>query len=161
MNAAAINTWVKHLGRNHDDLVKEGVVPNQSLTPLLDHSENEEWVQYPAQGVELWFLKENKILEKILLTLVQTDDGCPAYCGSLPSPFERHMTQSSVRNQFGMPFKSLSSVTIPGSGGKKSGGWDAYGLHEDVHPRAHVGFSYSSDLTVETVAFALNDGELD
>ena len=149
------------MGRNYAELVSEGVISSQSLTPLLDVSENKEWVQYPGQGVELWFLKENKIFEKVLLTLGQTGNGGPAYNGSLPSSFERHMTQSSVRSQFGMPAKSLGSTIIPGSGGKKIGGWDAYKLHQEIHPGARVGFSYSAEMTVETLAFSLNDGNLD
>jgi hypothetical protein len=160
MNAEMINVWVKNLGRNYAELVSEGVISSQSLTPLLDASENKEWVQYPAHGVELWFIKENKIFEKVLLTLGQTDDGGPAYNGSLPSPFERHMTQSGVRSQFGTPAKSIGPMIIPGSGGKKSGGWDAYKLHQTVHPIARVGFSYSADMTVETIAFSLSQGDL-
>ncbi|NWA82465.1 DUF6392 family protein [Pseudomonas sp. D2002] len=159
MNAAMINGWVKNLGRAYADLVTEGVIPAQALTPLLDDVENNELIQYPVKGVELWFLEKNKTLEKVLLTLIQTDGGEPIYTGSLPSPFELHMSQSSVRSQLGAPMKSIGPTKIPGSGEKVSGGWDAYRLHQEIHPNARVGFSYTADMMVKTLAFALIDSD--
>jgi hypothetical protein len=33
-------------------LINESLASSDSLTPLLDTPENEEWVQFPAEGVE-------------------------------------------------------------------------------------------------------------
>ncbi len=157
MSAAMINDWIKSLGRTYDDLVSNAIIPNQSLNPLFSAIENNEFIQYPIAGAELWFLDNNRRFEKIILTLIQTDEGEPVYNGSLPFPFELKMTQSCVRSRFGTPIKSLGAAKIPGSNGKEMGGWEAYRLHERYHPHARVGFSYTSDLLVKTLAFALID----
>ncbi len=157
MSDTMINRWVKNMGRAYSDLIAEGVISNQPLTPLLEGDDNEELIQYPLIGVELWFWEKTRTLEKILITLIPTDQGDPVYSGSLPSPFELRMNQSSIRSQLGVPMASKGPAKIPGSGGQVFGGWDAYRLHEGTHPNARVGFSYAADMMVKTLAFALID----
>ncbi|NNA43342.1 hypothetical protein HBO18_04285 [Pseudomonas lactis] len=68
MDAAAINKLISRLGRTYAELISEGLIFRGSLMPLLDTAENEEWVQFPVEGVELWFAKKNVIFEKVLCT---------------------------------------------------------------------------------------------
>lgn len=58
MDAAAINKLISRLGRTCAELISEGLIFRGSLMPLLDTAENEEWVQFPVEGVELWFAKK-------------------------------------------------------------------------------------------------------
>lgn len=157
MNAALINQWIANLGRSYDDLIAKGVISDQPLVSLLADDDNDEMIQYPLVGVELWFWGKARKLEKILLTLIPTDQGDEVYKGSLPLPFELSMSRSSVRGQLGTPMASREAARIPGSGGQMFGGWDAYRLDEIAHPNTRVGFSYSADLMVKSLAFALID----
>lgn len=159
MDAAAINKLISRLGRTYAELISEGLIFRGSLMPLLYTAENEEWVQFPVEGVELWFAKKNVIFEKVLLTLIQRDENDHVYKGGLPSPFVSQMNQFSVRSELGMPYKSIGPSKLPGSGSKKSGGWDAYRLHQETHPGVRVGFSYNAEMMVETLTFALCSGE--
>ncbi|NWE38385.1 pyocin immunity protein [Pseudomonas yamanorum] len=157
MNAITISQWIKSLGRNYDELVSQNVIPDQALVPLQAGEDNDELILYPVVGVELWFWGTARKLEKILLTLIPTGEGDEVYKGSLPLPFELSMSRSSVRGQLGTPMASREAARIPGSGGQMFGGWDAYRLDEIAHPNTRVGFSYSADLMVKSLAFALID----
>ncbi|OWQ39918.1 hypothetical protein CDH05_19670 [Pseudomonas lactis] len=72
MDAAAINKLISRLGRTYAELISEGLIFRGSLMPLLDTAENEEWVQFPVEGVELWFAKKNVIFEKVLFNAYST-----------------------------------------------------------------------------------------
>ncbi|HBO4049209.1 DUF6392 family protein [Pseudomonas aeruginosa] len=154
MDAATINRWVKSLGRTYDELVREGVVPDRPLTPLLSGGESEELIQSSAPGVKLWFWAETKRLEKVMITLIQSVEGQEVYAGELPAPFVLRMDQNGVRELLGKPLESKGPVKLPGGLGMR-GGWDAYLLQEKTHPSARVGFSYTADMKVKTLAFAL------
>lgn len=85
MDAIAINKLISRLGRTYAELISEGLISRDSLMPLLDTTENEEWVQFPVEGVELWFAK-NMIFEKVLLTLIQRDENDHVYKGGYRPP---------------------------------------------------------------------------
>lgn len=49
-------------------------------------------------------------------------------------------------------------MKLPGGLGMQ-GGWDAYRLQEQMHSNARIGFTYTADMNVKTLAFArLNPG---
>jgi hypothetical protein len=154
MQAAIINRWVKNLGRNYDDLVSEGVIPDQPLAPLLSGDVSEELIQSPVPGVSLWFWTQTKRLEKVMITLLQSVEGQEVYAGELPAPFALKMDKNSVHELLGKPMESQGPVKLPGGLGMR-GGWDAYRLQEKTHHNARVGFSYTADMKVKTLAFAL------
>ncbi len=156
MDAATIDRWTKSLGRTYEELVAGGVIsPSQPLTQLFKG--DDELIQNPTSGISLWFWAETKRLEKIIITLIQTVDDQSIYTGGLPPLFSLKMNKTGVHALFGEPMQSKGSAKIPGSGGQISGGWDAYRLQERIHPNARVGFSYTADLMVKTLAFALID----
>ncbi|MNP84668.1 hypothetical protein D3C76_1840770 [compost metagenome] len=64
------------------------------------------------------------------------------------------MDQAGVRALLGKPMESKGPVKLPGGLGMR-GGWDAYRLQEKTHHNARVGFSYTADMKVKTLAFAL------
>ncbi|NWA04951.1 DUF6392 family protein [Pseudomonas gingeri] len=156
MDAATINRWTESLGCTYEELVAGGVISSsQPLTQLFKG--DDELIQNPTSGISLWFWSETRRLEKIIITLIQTVDGQTIYTAGLPSPFSPKMNKASVHALFGEPMQSKGAAKIPGSGGQISGGWDAYRLQECIHPNARVGFSYTADLRVKTLAFALID----
>lgn len=154
MDAVTITRWIKNLGRPYGALVAENIIPNQPLTPLISGSVSEESIQSPAPGVKLWFWAETKQLEKVMITLIQSVDGQAVYAGELPAPFTLNMDQAGVRALLGTPMESKGPVKLPGGLGMR-GGWDAYRLQEKTHNNARVGFSYTADMKVKTLTFAL------
>ncbi|WP_248803588.1 DUF6392 family protein [Pseudomonas sp. MWU13-2100] len=152
MDSATVNRWVKSLGRHYDQLVAEGTIPSM---PLQELYEGRDWLDIePAPGVGMEFWTDTKRLEKVLFTLIPTEHGDPVYKGELPVPFSLKMDQAGVRALLGKPMESKGPVKLPGGLGMR-GGWDAYRLQEDTHPNARVGFSYTADMMVKTLAFAL------
>ena len=153
MDAATISRWVGCIGRPYDELINRDVIPDFSLKPLFDTSDNEDLIQNPAKGVKLWFRAETKRLEQVMIILIQTV-GQPIYTGELPEPFTLQMNQRSVRNSFGIPIESKPPFKLPGGMGMR-GGSDIYYLNKDTHPNIMVTFSYLEDLTVNNICFSL------
>lgn len=152
MNATTINLLVKSLGLNFDELVANGEISNQPMTKLYDESD---WLTLVQEsGLELNFWAETKRLEKVLISLIPTEKGDPVYMGELPAPFSLNMDQAGVRALLGKPMESKGPVKLPGGLGMR-GGWDSYRLQEKTHPNAQVGFSYTADMKVKTLAFTL------
>lgn len=156
MDAATINRWTESLGCTYEELVAGGMISSsQPLTELFKG--DDELIQNPTPGISLWFWAETRRLEKIIITLIKTVDDQTIYTGGLPPPFSLKMNKIGVYALFGEPMQSKGPAKIPGSGGQISGGWDAYRLQERIHPNARVGFSYTADMKVKTLAFALID----
>lgn len=151
MDASMINRLVSGLGRTYEDLVNDGVIQEIPLRPSFESPQNEDLIQNPEPGVELWFWAETRRLERILLALDNVVEGEEAYTGELPAPFTHHMDQASVRAVLGEPYEFKGAVKIPLPGG--IGGWDAYRIGKAVHPSAKVIAQYSGDMTVNTLAF--------
>lgn len=152
MDASTINRWVKSLGRTFDELVAEGIIPHM---PLQELYEGRDWLDIePVPGVGMEFWADTRRLEKVLFTLIPTEHGDPVYTGELPAPFTLNMDQAGVRALLGKPMESKGPVKLPGGLGMR-GGWDAYRLQEKTHHNARVGFSYTADMKVKTLAFAL------
>lgn len=155
MDATAINRLVRGLGRTYEELLADGVIPNTALKPSFESDENEDLIQSPEPGIELWFGADTRRLERILFTLTKVVEGETAYTGELPAPFTHQMDRASVRAMLGEPYESKGAVKIPLPGGV--GGWDAYRLGKATHPRARVIAQYSGDMSVNTLAFNLLD----
>lgn len=156
MNPATIEALSQSLGRTYEELVAVGLVSSaQTLTRLFEG--DDELIQKPTTGLSLWFWEETRRLEKIIITLIPAFDGHTAYAGVLPNPYSLEMNKSGIRSLFGVPMQSKGLIKIPGSGGQVSGGWDAYRLSEQTHPNTRVGFTYTEDMRVKTLAFSLID----
>ncbi len=155
MNAATIQQWINALGRTYEQLVAAGVVSNSPLIPLFEGSDNEDLIQKPAPGIELWFWADTRRLEQVMITLLPTI-GQPIYTGSLPNPFSLEMDQKSVRNALGEPMTSQGPIILPGGRGKR-GGSDTYYLSSETHPNAKVTLGYLENLAVNNISFSLID----
>ncbi|EIM15276.1 DUF6392 family protein [Pseudomonas chlororaphis] len=155
MSTITIQQWINGLGRTYEQLVAAGVVPNSPLIPLFEGSDNDDLIQRPAPGVELWFGAKNRCLEQVMIALLPTV-GQPVYTGSLPSPFSLEMDQKSVRNALGEPMASQGPVTLPGGRGKR-GGSDTYRLSAETHLNAKVTLGYLENLAVNNISFSLID----
>jgi len=156
MDAATINRWVRNLGCTYEQLVAEGVIP---ILPLRELYEGRDWLDMePAPGVEMEFRADTKQLEKILFTLIPSQQGDPFYTGELPAPFVLKMNRKEVNSQLGTPIKSKGPGKLPGGLGMR-GGWDTYHLAKNLHPSACIRFSYTSQMEVKTLAFVLLDPE--
>lgn len=152
MDASTINRWVKSFGLTYEELVAKGDICNQPMTKLYDDSE---WLTLtPESGLELDFWAESKRLEKVLISLIPTEKDDPVYTGQLPAPFSLNMDQAGVRAILGEPMESKGPVKLPGGLGMR-GGWDAYRLQEKTHQNVRIGFSYTADMKVKTLAFTL------
>jgi hypothetical protein len=103
MEAVTINRLIKGLGRTYEALLADGLVRGAPPVPLFTEGENEDLIQKPAPGIELWFWAETHRLERIVITLSALVDGDPVYTGELPNPFTHKMSQASVRTLLGSP----------------------------------------------------------
>ncbi|CAD5105959.1 DUF6392 family protein [Zestomonas carbonaria] len=155
MDAVTINRLIRGLGHSYEELLADSVIPNLPLKPSFDGDDNEDLIQTPEPGVELWFWVATRRLERILFTLTEVVEGESVYTGELPTPFTLNMNRTRVRATLGEPSESKGPVKIPLPGG--AGGWDAYHLGKATHPNARVIAQYSGDLSVNTLAFTLVD----
>lgn len=106
MDAETINSLIKVLGHTYEKLLAEGLALGSSPTPLFPEGQNEDLIQKPAPGVELWFCAENRKLERTVITLSPIFNDDPVYEGELPKPFTRKMDQDGVRALMGEPYQS-------------------------------------------------------
>lgn len=151
-----IDTWVKSLGRTFAELTGAGTIPNQPLHQLY---EDRGWLHIePTAGVVMEFAAGSKRLTKLLIVLLPSEPGDPVYRGSLPQSLDQLTGKPAVRSRFGEPMESKGPFKLPGGLGTR-GGWDAYRIETQTHPAARVGFSYTGDMRLKTVAFALLDAD--
>ena len=154
MEAVTINRLIKGLGRTYEALLADGLVRGAPPTPLFTEGENEDLIQKPAPGIELWFWAETHRLERIVITLSALVDGDPVYTGELPNPFTHKMSQASVRTLLGEPYQSKGPAKLPPPIGV-TGGWDAFRLGHTFHPNAEVAIQYLGDHCAAGLAFCL------
>ncbi|TWR82614.1 DUF6392 family protein [Pseudomonas saxonica] len=153
MDAETINSLIKVLGHTYEKLLAEGLALGSSPTPLFPEGQNEDLIQKPAPGVELWFCAENRKLERTVITLSPIFNDDPVYEGELPKPFTRKMDQDGVRALMGEPYQSKGPVKLPPPIGI-TGGWDAYRID---HTNAEVVVQYLKDKSACGLAFCLID----
>lgn len=151
MDAETINSLIKGLGHTYEKLLAEGLALGSSPTPLFPDGQNEDLIQKPAPGVELWFCAENRKLERIVITLSPIFNDDPVYEGELLKPFTRKMDQDGVRVLMGEPYQSKGPVKLPPPIGI-TGGWDAYRID---HTNAEVVVQYLKDKSACGLAFCL------
>lgn len=156
MDAVTINRLVKGLGRTYDALLADGLVRGAPLAPLFTEGKNEDLIQKPAPGIELWFWAETRRLERIVITLSALVDGDLVYTGELPNPFTHNMDQTGVRALLGEPYQSKGPAKLPPPIGV-TGGWDAYRLGQTYHSNAEVVVQYLGDHSAGGLAFCLMD----
>ena len=129
---------------------------NSSPVPLISEGKNEDLVQKPTPGIELWFWAETRRLERIVITLSALVDGDPVYTGELPNPFTHKMDQAGIRTLLGEPYQSKGPAKLPPPIGV-TGGWDAYRLAQVFHPNAEVVVQFLADKSAGGLAFCLID----
>lgn len=156
MDAVTINRLVRGLGRTYSELLTDGLLHEGALAPLFKEGENEDLIQKPAPGIELWFWAETKKLERIVITLSTLIEGDPIYTGELPAPFTHRMDQAGVRALLGEPYRSKGPAKLPPPIGV-TGGWDAYRLGKTVHSNAEVAIQFLGDKSASGLAFRLID----
>ncbi|NVZ80331.1 pyocin immunity protein [Pseudomonas yamanorum] len=153
MDAEKIQHWVTALGREYHELVREGTGSGAPLMPLFEDDDNEDLIQKPIAGIELWFSADTHRLKEVLIILVQTV-GQPVYIGQLPAPFTLNMDQSFIRNVLGTPMDSIPPARLPGVLGIQ-GGSDTYAMDQKTHLNVKVTFSYLENLVVNNICFSL------
>ena len=153
MDGSTVRSWVQGLGQNYGALLLRKVIVKEKLMPLFDSYDNEELVCDPVPGVTLWFWSETKVLEKIMITLIETV-GQPVYKGMLPAPFSLDMDQTGVRNILGGPIAVKRPGRLPGGLGMR-GGSDTYYLDPVEYPNTKVTLSYLESLKVNNISFSL------
>lgn len=154
MNASMIDRWVKYLGFTYEELVAEGLPMNSLPVPLWTDGWNEDLIQYPTPGIELWYSATTRRLERIAITLTEPFSEEPVYAGELPEPFSHRMDQYSIRALLGELYQSKGPAKLPPPIGI-TGGWDAYRLGQTLHPNAEVAIQYWKDKSVAGLAFCL------
>lgn len=154
MDAMTINRLIRGLGRTYNELLADGLLHEGALTPLFEEGENEDLIQKPAPGIELWFWAETERLERVVITLTTLTEGDPVYTGELPTPFTHNMDQAGVRALLGEPYRSKAPVKLPPPIGV-TGGWDAYRLGDALHPNAEVAIQFLGDKSASGLAFRL------
>ena len=149
MEKKLIVKLIDSIGKSHEEIVGAGLVKSGQLESPYEHSEH--LTLSPEKGLELNFRAENKILEKIHISLIDTVEGSAAYSGELPEPLVRKMSKEQVRSVMGKPFETRESFRVPVIG--ILGGWDYF-----MHPQKanlRIGFTYTSDSNVCNLTFAL------
>ncbi|HJR33276.1 MAG TPA: DUF6392 family protein [Pseudomonas sp.] len=154
MNAEKIESWIKKLGFNYDELISQGVVFDNVLEALYPDADLLDMDL--ETGVSLSFWAETKKLETLFITLKKTMPEVIEYTGALPLPFALEMTQSEVHAIFGEPVESRGPVRMPEPMGQ-TGGWESYLLDSAVYPGKKVTFQYTSAMEVKTLVFTLID----
>ncbi|ATN09898.1 DUF6392 family protein [Pseudomonas lactis] len=154
MSAQTINGWIRNLGKRYEDLITEGLIPNQPLQELYDGRDRLHLE--PAWGLSLSFWAETKRLEALFITLIKSTPSTLEYKGELPKPLASTMTKSDIRSHFGVPVESGVPVKMPQPGGM-TGGWDAYHLDPSTHPNTKLVCKYTSTFQVKALVFTLID----
>nr|WP_314876622.1 DUF6392 family protein [uncultured Pseudomonas sp.] len=156
MDALTINRLIKGLGQTYETLLADDLVSGVPPVQLLTGGNNEDLIQKPALGIELWFWAETRRLERITVTLTAVVDSDQVYTGELPNPFTLSMRQADIRAVLGEPYQSKGPAKLPPPIGV-TGGWDAYRFGQDTHTNAEVVVQYLSDHSVAGLAFCLID----
>lgn len=158
-NSEAIEQWIKHLGKRHDFLVRQNLIPARPLERL--HLDSHSLELEPCPGIELVFWFFSQRFEAIYVTLVsRTEDRLEVYNGHLPRPFTGLKNQADVYAALGPPYRSNGPMKFNcGANAFSMGGWDFYGLDCEINHNLHVEFQYNEDLDISVVVFAVFDRE--
>lgn len=152
MNAITLETYLRCLGKTHDDLVASKVLPPVNLEEIYTGSFT---VGYEAEpGVELEFWAENQVLEQLHFTLAKRVPSASVFYGELDAPFGNCKNRDAVLRIHGSPIKSKAPFNMPLPMGEV-GGWDIFDLTALGYQGLKVCFSYDKDLRVSAISFSV------
>jgi hypothetical protein len=154
MRVAELEVLIERMGCQHEILVSEGILPDQSLTEMFEGDDRLGLETEP--GIEMEFWRETRRLETLFVTLIRTTPSTKEYKGELPALYMAQMTQSDVHAIFGKPMASRGPTKMPVPIGM-TGGWDSYPLDPERYPGKKVIFQYTQDMRVKTLVFTLID----
>lgn len=149
MNSDTVERWIKGLGQPASTLAASHTIPDTPLQELFE-GDDRPYIN-PTPGVDLIFDKQTQRLIEIVFDLKPLTTSSQPYTGMLPHPFSRNMTQTSVREVWGVPIRSLAPRKAPKPIGQ-AGGLDAYKADSWLSD-VEVIFTYNSHLEVATLAF--------
>jgi hypothetical protein len=158
-NSEAIERWIRHLGKTHDFLVRQNLIPARPLERLYQDSHSLELE--PCPGVELVFWFFSQRFEAIYVTLIsRLESKLTVYEGKLPLPFTGLRNQTDVHAALGLPYRSNGPMKFECEENSISmGGWDFYGLSCEMNHNLHVEFQYDDNLDISVVVFSVFDRE--
>jgi hypothetical protein len=154
MKAFELEVLIERIGSQHEILVNEGILPDQSLTEIFE-GDDQLWLE-PEPGIDLDFWRETGRFETLFVSLIRTTPSTKEYKGELPAPYVSEMTQADVHAIFGEPMASKGPIKMPVPIGM-TGGWESYPLDPELHPGKKIVFQYTQDMRVKTLVFTLID----
>lgn len=152
MNTQQLEAYLLGLGRFHEELVVNGVVPPGDLIEVYPGA----WTLYlePVPGLELCFWAEDKRFESVILSLSETATSKVVYQQKVPEPYGRCVTREATLKILGKPIESKGPFKMPLPMGEV-GGWDKFVLAGWEHKELVVIVKYDVAMNVIGLAFAL------
>lgn len=154
MNAIKLETLIRSLGRTHEELLAESVIPDDELIELFP--DIDELYLEPEPGISMNFWTDTGRFELFSITLIASLPECTEYKGELPAPYAPTMNQSTIHSLFGEPLEFSGPFTLPGET-QQYGGWESFLLDPTVHPNTKVYFGYLESMEIYSIGFALVD----
>ncbi|HEX4552175.1 DUF6392 family protein [Pseudomonas sp.] len=157
MTSADFEGLIKSLGETYEALLGQAIISG----PLFEIYPGRDLLSfYLEAGMDLDFWRDTGTFDAFFVTLKKTMPSTMEYQGELPSPYFNKMTQSDVREIFGMPKQSKGPIRMPEPMGQ-TGGWESYYLDQDAYPGKKVIFQYTASMEVKTLVFTLIDSGRD
>ncbi len=154
MNAIKLETLIRRLGRTHEELLAESVIPDDELIELFP--DIDELYLEPEPGISMNFWADTGRFELFSITLIAPLPECIEYKGELPEPYSATMNQSTIRSLFGEPLEFSGPFRLPGEA-RQYGGWESFLLNPAVYPNTKVNFRYLESMKIDRIGFALID----
>ncbi|NBF01621.1 pyocin immunity protein [Pseudomonas sp. Fl5BN2] len=158
MDAATISRLVQGMGLTYEQLLAQGASIERPTDKIYDEFE---WLTvFVEPGLVLDFWEDNLVLEKVIIDVLPLEEGRRFYTGELPAPFSRTMSRADIRALLGTPLQS--EERRPSADGQRMlNAWESYRLPANLHPKARVGFSYSTDMRIKNLSFTLLEPQRD
>ncbi|WP_313738472.1 DUF6392 family protein [Pseudomonas sp.] len=158
MNTRQLEIYLESLGKAHHDLISSGVVSTQQFIEVYPGS----WTLYlqPEKGLDLVFWAETKILERLIIALIETFPSEPIYEHEIPSPYDACTSRESTIRVLGAPIESRAAFIMPFSL-EEVGGWDKFRVAGSDREDLVVVATYDKSLQVTGFCFSLKRTEAD
>ncbi|WP_118985859.1 DUF6392 family protein [Photorhabdus sp. CRCIA-P01] len=101
-----IDALINSLGKSYQEIFDEGLIPYKTK-PTGFPGDSDISLDMVKEGIFLSFLRENKILTEITLTLIDHKRPNFIFPNELPSPLILLMSRQWIHEHFGEPEKSL------------------------------------------------------
>ncbi|MCC8422887.1 DUF6392 family protein [Photorhabdus thracensis] len=104
--AVNIEALINFLGKSYQEIFDEGLIPYKTK-PTGFPGDSDISLDMVKEGIFLSFLRKNKVLTEITLTLIDHKRPNFIFANELPSPLIPMMSRQWIHEHFGEPEKSL------------------------------------------------------